>query len=171
MNFKQIFVAVGTVVISVVLSVLVVGGNDNQPQVKDLGGLTRYSSINVIPKTANDGFSVGTSSSASLFEFIVAGTCNPLIPNHSITASSTLFADCAITGVQTGDLVLWSSSATSTTAEAANAQRNVAITGASASTTNGYVSFQFMNFTGQDRTLTPGVASSVPYYLFRKNSN
>lgn len=121
------------------------------------------------PNTDNSAvFTVGSSTSATGFKLIIANTCNPLIPGHVIAASSTMFADCAVTGAQSGDIILWSPRATSTTAEGATVWDNIRITGASASTTNGFVTFGFANFSGTSQVLPSSVASSVPFMLFRR---
>ena len=89
-------------------------------------------------------------SSGTAMTQVLNGTCNPLEPNQAVTASSTLYMDCAVTGVVSGDKVFvqMPMSATSTI-NATSTTGGWVFVGAVASTTNGYISLAWQNKVGQ----------------------
>ena len=89
------------------------------------------------------------------------GTCNALMPNKKvITASSTLYMDCAVTGVVLGDKVfVQMPPAATSTINATSTQGGWLFVGAVASTTSGYITLAWQNKIGQ-ATQIPHCGSS-----------
>ncbi len=101
-------------------------------------------------------------SSGSSVSQIINTTCD--IPgNASVAATSTKNFDCAISGVQSGDKVYVTEQASSTLAT------QYVIKGATASTTNGFVTFSVLNLTGAAAvpSATPGFGSSTQVLIVR----
>lgn len=93
-------------------------------------------------------------SSGTALAQIVKGTCN--LVGGSIAATSSAPADCAVTGVKSGDIVL-ATLATST---------NGVITGARASSTDGYITVRVFNLTGAASSVS-ALGSSTAYFILR----
>ena len=92
------------------------------------------------------------------------GTCNLIGGAKGITATSTSNFDCAVTGIQAGDLVLPDPSANETT----GVIHNIMIQKAVASSTAGYITFTLVNLTGTaTTTLGTDVTNGVEYFTAR----
>ena len=89
-------------------------------------------------------------SSGTALTQVLTGTCNALIPNQSVAASSTVNVDCAVSNVVSGDKVFIQlpPSATSTL-NATSTSGGWIFYGAKASTTAGYIQMTFQNRIGQ----------------------
>ncbi len=124
-------------------------------------GFSRMSSVNVIPTESTDGFSVGTTTNASLVTYVGGGTCT-LVSDSSIAATSTGTGTCATTGSQAGDIVFLGV-ATTTTKQTANIIPIGIIAGSNSTTV------RLFNLTGA--AIVPaavnGFGSSTPYSVFR----
>ena len=93
---------------------------------------------------------VAVGSSGTVLTQILSGTCNPLIPNQTIAATTSLSIDCSITGIVSGDKVFVQLPKTATsTLNATSTNGGWVFQGASASTTNGFLTITFMNRIGQ----------------------
>lgn len=99
-------------------------------------------------------------SSGTALTQALSGTCNQLMPGQIVAASSTLYMDCAVTSVVSGDKVFVQlpMSATSTI-NATSTTGGWVFLGAVASTTSGYISFAWQNRIGQ-ATPIPSCGSS-----------
>ena len=91
-------------------------------------------------------------SSGTAMTQVLNGTCNPLMRNGKgiVAASSTLYMDCAVTGVVSGDKVfVQMPPAATSTINATSTQGGWVFIGAVASTTNGYITLAWQNRVGQ----------------------
>lgn len=120
--------------------------------IKSLGGVTNYDEVDAT------AIKVGGSSGSRVGP-IITGTCS-LIRTTFVTlaASSTLVADCAVTGVVTGDIV-YAQFATTTN----SVGEGWVINQVSASTTAGFITIDFSNHTGTTATIPASVASTTEY--------
>lgn len=171
MNLKNILVAVGTIVVSVVISVLVVGGN-NQPQVESnpfIGAEgTRFQngvSIGTNTSPTSNGLKVGdngrelTKIGAELAT--ISGTTDT-----SHAASTTKYYYASVTGVTSGDVVL-AQFATTSGAYAITYGMGWAIVDVKASSTAGFVDFAIANMTGSAKVPSaPGGFGSTTNIFF-----
>lgn len=88
-------------------------------------------------------------SSGTALSQVISTTCNGVIGYGAVAASSTVRMDCAVTGVQSGDVVIAQlrrfpiGAAGDPTV--ANAPATLAIISATASSTNGFVSMDLLN--------------------------
>jgi hypothetical protein len=106
------------------------------------------------------GLSVG--SSGTTITKIIEGTCSLIVAgSYTLTASTTTAADCAVTGAAPGDMV-FAQFATST-----NVGSGFSISGASASTTSGYITLRVYNGTGVATLIPASVASTTHYRVSR----
>lgn len=160
---KKDLVTIGVSVLLSLLLVLGLGGFGSQSI--SLAGFNRTSSVNVIPVDSTDGFSVGTTTNATLITYIGSGTCT-LTSNSSIAATSTGTGTCATPGSQVGDIVTVGPLATTTTN--LNAQWNLigAVAGSESTTV------RLLNLTGTAAVpaATSGLGSTTPYQIFRVTS-
>lgn len=85
-------------------------------------------------------------------------TCSLILTSYTITASSTVTADCAVTGAQTGDVVF---AQFATTTPGSGTGAGWLITGASASTTAGFDTLSIVNNTGANLLIPASVASTT----------
>lgn len=97
------------------------------------------------------------------FTQIISGTCNQIPPNQAVGASSTLYMDCAVTGVASGDVVLATlpTNATSTI-NATSTSGGWKFIGATASSTAGYIQFAWQNKIGQATQIPNCNGSACP---------
>lgn len=122
--------------------------------------------------TVSGGFTIG--STGTQLSNVSAGTCYLAPSGASIAASTTVIVDCQKTaavsasgiaplvGVRSGDKVV----ATLSTTTAGTTYSGLDIIGASASTTNGYISLTLSNQTGAAYTWpTSGIASGTASYM------
>lgn len=93
---------------------------------------------------------------------IKAGSCNLIAPNFTtIAASSSLPYDCAVSGVISTDQV-FAQFATSTALGG-----GWLITGASASSTSGFITINALNNTGAAATMPASIASTTKYFIVK----
>lgn len=111
------------------------------------GGTTNFDTL------ALTGLQLGTSGTS--LSQIVKGTCN--LVGGTVAATSTAFADCAVTGVVDGDLV-FATFATSTP--------GATIVGARASSTSGFITVKVLNLSGASRDIT-AFGTSTAYVVIR----
>ena len=105
-------------------------------------------------------FTLGSSGTA--LSQLQKGSCNLLTAGATVTATTTKQFDCAVTGVISTDTVF----ATGTSTIAANGGV-MFISGATASTTNGFITVWVTNLTGANNTVPLGIASSTKYLILR----
>lgn len=142
---------VASLVVAVIVCALFLTGN---------GGKSAGGTFNTIKQEFNDGFIVnsGTAtfgSSGSALTQIIKGTCN--LVGGTIAATSSAAADCAVTGVQSGDLVF---------ATLATSTAGGVITGARASSTSGYITVRLLNLAGGAKDTT-FFGTSTAYVIIR----
>lgn len=130
-----------------------------QSVVSKLGGVTNYDEVDAtaIKIGGTNGTRIGP---------IISGTCTGIIANTSITASTTKAFDCAVTGVVSGDYVFWQPASTTP----AGNNLGFVVTGASASTTSGYVTLLIANF-GPTGAVPYGIASSSNFLILHPVSS
>lgn len=110
------------------------------------------------------GISVGNTASLGVvptnFSKIFGGTCSLIAPVYTVTASSTVAMDCAITGAVSTDLVdAWFATSTATGA-------GWSVVGSSASSTAGFITLRVVNNTGTNAIIPASIASSTDYWIF-----
>lgn len=119
-----------------------------------LRGVTNYDEVDAT------ALKIGGSSGTRVGPIIV-GTGILIAPSYvSLVASTSLPADIAVTGVVSGDYV-FAQFATSSPAGA-----GWQIIGASASSTNGFITVRFVNNTGATATIPASIASSTLYQVW-----
>ena len=102
---------------------------------------------------------VGTA--CTLITQIQKGTGSLIMPSFTVAASSTVAADIAVAGVQSGDTVF---------AQFVSGSANGAgwlVTQATASTTSGYITLRIVNNTGASAVIPATLASSTQYLTLR----
>lgn len=151
------------IVLALVLSVLgLVGGHQSAP---GLGGVTNYDSVTIAPTTYTEGLKIGTST-PTLVNNLIKGTCNLLGMDTSQAATSTASYDCAVTGVVPGDTVI--ATLGTTTQNTIQGSAIWSLQSAKASTTAGYVTFRVTNLTGAAVVpSTTSIGSSTQYLILR----
>jgi hypothetical protein len=158
MNKQTIVSVVASVILSTIVALIIV--SNYTPM--SFAGFTRQSSLNLIPVESTDGFSIGTTTNASLITYMGGGTCS-LVSDASIAATSTGSGTCATTGSQVGDIVIIGPFATTTTKIAAQYSIIGALAGSNTS------SVRLLNLTGTAAvpSATNGLGSSTPYRIYR----
>ena len=91
------------------------------------------------------------------------GKCSLISNNFTVTASTSVAMDCAVTGATSADTV-FGNFATST---ASTAGPGWEVVGVSASSTAGYDTFRITNGTGATATIPASLASSTEYLNLR----
>ena len=106
----------------------------------------------------------GVSTNGSSVQALFKGTCS-LINSGSFTivASTSVAMDCAVTGVKPGDEVL----AIFATSTASITGPGWELTGASASSTAGFITFSVTNGTGATALMPASLASTTQYLILR----
>jgi len=158
-SLKNLWIALAVVFIISVIGVFT-------PLGKNLFGALPLSNLGY-NAVADQGLTIGTA--GTRFTQVLEGTCSLIIPAGNTSATSTQVADCAITGVQSGDTVFISLATTTPLSPewGATSAKWVPIM-AKASTTSGYITGIFLNQTGTTANLgNSGIASSVPYLILR----
>ena len=124
------------------------------------GGVTNALQIDSGATTFAGSLAIGSTGSA--LTLVKKGTCT-ILANSSIAATSTANADCAFTGVLSGDVVMAHLAASTTLAS------QYVIKGYNASTTAGFVTFSILNLTGGAAVpgATVGFGSSTEVEIFR----
>lgn len=126
------------------------------PYIMYNGGYNSAKSI----KTTGD-LTVG--SSGTTVSQMQKGTCSLIAPSFSVTASTSVAMDCAVTGVQASDVVfaMFASSTPST------AGSGWEVVGASASSTSGFITLSITNGTGATAVIPASLASTTQYLILR----
>lgn len=91
------------------------------------------------------------------------GTCSLIMPSFSLVASTSVTADCAITGVTSTDVVF----AQFATTTANTNGPGWLVVGANASTTAGFITLSISNLTGATAIIPASVASTTKYLILR----
>ena len=103
---------------------------------------------------------VAIGSSGTTLTQVLNGTCNPLMPNQAVAASTTVYMDCSISNVVSGDKVfVQMPTAATSTINATSTNGGWVFVGAVASTTSGFISLAWQNRVGQ-ATNIPSCGSS-----------
>lgn len=159
--------AAGLVILGIVIGLAVgystqhgptLGGTYHQTAEYFYQGLFAGTS-NQLSVSTGGQLTIGVSGSA--ITQVIKGTCSLIAPSFYVVASTTAAMDCAVTGVQSGDLVdAWLATSTASGA-------GWAIAGSSASSTAGYLTVRVGNNTGATAVIPASLASSTPYLIIR----
>lgn len=142
-------------VLALVLSIVGLVG-EKQSASTILGGVTNYDTVSATGLKVGVGCADGnTSCAGSSITSIIKGTCD--LVGGTIAATTTGYADCAVTGVLPGDLV-FASFATTTPA--------ASIIAARASSTSGFITLKVLNLSGLSNHIT-AFGTSTEYYVVR----
>lgn len=122
-----------------IVAIFTPAGKTIVQQIKSFGGVTNYDEVDAtaIKVGGTNGSRVGP---------VIATTCSLIGLDIVQAASTTKPYDCAVTGVVSGDTILFTEATTSATYTVANAPFR--IVGAKASTTSGFVTFGVENYFG-----------------------
>lgn len=160
MSNKQLTIGVLVAIVIAIIGLFTPAGKTVATM---FGGVTNYtvlsaSTLQVGPGCNNSYDTCQGSSITGLFK----GTCT-LLSDASVAATSTKNFDCAVTGVQSGDIVEAQLTASSTIAS------QYVIKGAVASSTSGWVTISLLNLTGAAAvpSATFGFGSSTNIQIFR----
>lgn len=94
---------------------------------------------------------------------LIASTCSLIASTFTVTASTSVAMDCAVTGVVSSDAPVLGMFATSTPSTAGPGWE---ITRASASSTAGFITFSVTNGTGATAVIPASLASSTQYVVY-----
>lgn len=136
------------------------GGYNSADPITTTGLITAGSFSGTGASTITGSLTVGTN--GTTLSQIQKGTCSLISNAFTVTASSSLSMDCAITGVVPTDVV-FGQFATSTMASGPG----WLINGAQASSTAGFITFTVSNLTGGNAVLPMRLASSTQYLILR----
>ncbi len=158
MNNKFIVWGIGIVGVIAVLALIVAVGGNSQSNGGTFGAFgTRFPHGIAVGSGATVGtdgtFTVGTS--GSNVSFVKATTCD--LVGGAVLATTSVAADCAVTGVVAGDLVFTNLATSSALAY---------IYGARASSTAGYITVKLFNMTGGTSDVSK-FGSSTAVLVFR----
>lgn len=128
-----------SIIVAFLVCAMFLAGNSG----KSAGG-----TFETVKQEFSDGFNVngGTfrlGASGSSLTQVIKGTCD--LVGGTIAATSSASADCAVTGVKDGDLVF---------ATLATSTAGGVITGARASSTDGYITVRLLNLAGGSKHTT-----------------
>lgn len=157
MSNKISIIAVGIAILAVLLAGVALVGVNNQSATTTLGAST--------PGTRfPHGVTIGlpTNSPTNIADVKVVTCSAGIIGNNTVTASSTKAFDCAVTGIISTDIVFFSSASTTQTSN------GFVITGASASSTAGFITLLVSNLTGANNVVPYGIASGTTAFLIVK---
>lgn len=132
-----------------------VGGN----QSVNVGGMSNLDGLTIVPVESTDGFKLGTNGSTKTKDIIGSGVL--IYSNNTVIASTTRVFDIAVTGVVAGDNVSVQLGTTSAPG------LGWVLAGASASSTNGFITVQIGNQTGATTSVPPQISSSTFYKVDR----
>lgn len=124
------------------------------------GSLISISSITATGTVATANLKVGGGDTLAKIQ---KGTCN-MITAGTVTATSTAYFDCAVSGVASGDLVF---AQVSTTTAPTSGIFGFSIIGTSASTTAGFITFKIANATGATAAVPTTFSNGVQYVIVR----
>lgn len=154
----------GYIISAIVALLLIIGVNAVRPQQSSvIGGLSERDVQAVSLKVGSTGTKINQTN---------YGTCKLLPDAATIAASTTARVTCqsgtattgltALTGVKSGDVIVMTLSSTT----AGSTFEGLVLTGATASTTNGYIETRISNQTGDTYTWsTSGTASGTASYI------
>lgn len=152
---KGIWVAlVAVAIIAVAALGIVLTSNSSSPS---FGGVTNYDEVDAT------AIKVGGTNGTRIGLFAV-GQCSLIAPSFTFAASTSVAVDCAVNGVQTGDIV----DANFATSSAVGA--GWLVTGASASSTSGFITLRVVNNTGASAVIPASIASTTDYTVLRPRS-
>ncbi len=122
--------------------------------------------LTTIPSLQIDSGSLTVGTSGSNITQIIKGSCALTVVSTQVASSSAPY-DCAVTGVQSGDIVIMQF-ATTTGSPLWGKSGLWNIVAAQASTTNGFVTAVVQNQTGGTNVLSQtGIASTTNYTIIR----
>lgn len=150
-------ISLGLAVIAIVIALTSVFHPKPSVVTHSFGGVTNYDEVDAT------AIKIGGSSGTRVGPIIVS-TGSLIAPSFTVAASTTVSMDIAVTGVVSGDTV-FASFATSTTAG-----NGWIVSGASASSTSGFVTLRVTNFTGASNIIPASLASSTPYQVWHPRS-
>lgn len=172
MSNKTLFIGLVVVAVIAIIAEFTPAGRQVAGR---LGGVTNYDTLQA------SGLIVGTNTTnSSNVSFMKTGTCTLYQYVNTIAATSSITTDCvdpttsgagtggghvALSGIQKGDTV-FATLSTSTSALVATAG-GLVLTGASASTTSGYITVTLTNLKGTTFTFPSGASSTVSYLVLR----
>lgn len=127
------------------------------------GGTSNYDTLSASGLVIGSGCNqFGATCAGTTIAQILKGTGSLIMPTYtSLAASTTLAADIAVSGVQSGDEVI-AQFATSTATGA-----GWEVVGASASSTSGFITLRVINNTGTAATIPASIASTTQYLIIR----
>jgi len=126
------------------------------------GGTTNYDIVSAARMQIGSGCdNANTTCAGTQLSQVQKGTCSLIASSFTITASTSLAVDCAVTGVVSGDTV-FAQFATSTSAGA-----GWLVTQVAASTTSGFITFNIVNNTGTNAVIPASIASTTRYLILR----
>lgn len=139
-------------IVALIVSVVALGAA--LPQVSEVSPDTNLGgTFNTVLQRFNGGLVVGQAGTS--IAQVITGTCN--LVGGAISATSSAPADCAVTGVRSGDLVF---------ATLATSTAGAVLTGARASSTSGYITVRLLNLTGAASSVS-ALGSSTAYFIVR----
>ena len=164
---------VNSLLIAVVLVLVLVGGNQSDPNIGATG--TRFPNGLAVGSGASvdttGAFSVGND--GSQIAEIISGTCNLSGPTAGLSASSTGIYQCAVTGASASDKVIVSLPGGANLGVAgkndlafSTTGNNLLVAGAAFASTSGAIGVEIHNF-GAATTSFKQATTSVTYWLFR----
>lgn len=166
---------VNTALIGVVLLLVLVGGQSaglGSSGTRFPNGLSTDSTSPTFGQLRTTSLLVTTGgatvgSSGTSMTQVLNGTCNLIINDTSIVASTTKRADCVVAGVVAGDRVFASFSSTSPSL-GTQVTGGIVLNACMASTTSGFIACQYTNLSGGTiNTAGSFIGSSTQYYIVR----
>ena len=113
------------------------------------GAVTIGSGAVTISGATTHSSTVAIGSSGTALTQVLSGTCNQVFGNQTMAATSSVSAQCAVTGMVSGDKVFVTFPASASTTNATRTNGGWAFKGASVSTTDGYIIFTWENKVGK----------------------
>lgn len=173
---KNLFWAVGSIIVSVILSLLLAVAVFGLHKTASMVGSITSPATNLDFLQLSQGLqlpagpSVSTSNSGTALQGMFQGNCIILAAATTIAATSTAQVDCqagasspsALSGVQAGDNVF-----THATSSWPTTSQGLQIVSSQASTTNGYITMKIFNGTGTTFTWTNTASTSIQYWAIR----
>lgn len=152
---KTIIIQAVTAIVVVALALAAFSTGSSKVAGGTFSTITQYFNDGIVVSGATSTFSslkLGTNGSSGTFS--KWGTCN--LVGGAIAATSSASADCAVTGVLAGDIVIATLSTSSIGV----------ITGAAASTTSGFITVRVFNLTGAASSVS-ALGTSTSYRVTR----
>ncbi len=144
---KKIWVAL------IAVAIIAIGGYFFPTALKSVfGGVTNYDEVDTT------ALKVGGANGSRIGP-VITSTCSLIAASFTVTASTTAYMDCAVTGVVSGDGV-FAQFATSSAIF-----NGWSVASASASTTSGFLTIGVSNGTGANNVIPASVASSTKFIV------